>query len=92
MIEIFVTVSPVFQQLAFTELLGRKVRSSFGANLVPLNLEQKSLCVLCRFYFSDLHETCHTQELAYKVSDFINRILKMNIFGAIYSFQMNRLL
>ena len=31
-IAIFGTVSPVFLQLAVTELLGSKVRSSFGAN------------------------------------------------------------
>ena len=38
-IEIFVTVSPVFHQLVVTELLGNKVQSSFRANLVPLNFE-----------------------------------------------------
>ena len=39
-----------------------------------------SLCL------SDLHENWHTQVLAYKVSNFIKKIEKTSIFGAIMVF------
>ena len=39
------TVSPVSYQLVILELLGSKMQSDFGANLVSLSLGQKHTCV-----------------------------------------------
>ena len=80
MIQIIGAVSTVFQQLVFTEFLGSKVRNRFGANFSVIEFGAKKVPVLSSDSspsdFSDFHETWPTQELASKVSDFINRVKK----------------
>ena len=82
-IENFGTISSTFRQVIVAESLGNKMRSSYVANLAPLNFEQKIHCFLGGLHSSKLHENCHTHVLPYKVPDFINKIGKMSIFGAI---------